>query len=384
MRIQQAPKSKKSDIWKKSQKDLVVYRGHMNINNRRYSVSTNVDRYVKSRQVNVRPVKMLVKSASKLDHQLASSLGDINKSTMSMKDSFISPESPKNPTILSSNDDLNEVGFPKKSQTLNVKGGVVQRSNGVENSVHTPLKATTILVLKDTCSSSMNMGQSKLSQEDVAIGKSGSYEKLELAESYKKVGNVKVISPNLTSSLLDGNQYPHMFGTCLSNCQQGKASCMADNNSAILPYEAHSELCSRRHLGDSIGHTNSGKSKRWSGPLMEGKPETNDDIHHIDGVVQLDNQICRPLKKIRHLLVAIEDEDEYEDEDEKIENRCCDLNHMSVEDDTTRSTHETTISKDDSQAKVHVTSYVQEHSYCCSKPIDEPIWRLVDAFVLKL
>ncbi|KAF8657886.1 hypothetical protein HU200_059696 [Digitaria exilis] len=153
--------------------------------------------------------------------------------------------------------------------------------------------------------------------------------------------------------------YPRIFGTDISNFQL-HASQMVDHYGAILSHknlyqiefkEANSKVHNMKQLANKDCETSNGSR----GPLMEGKTQATGDIH-IEGVVQLDNQIYRPLKK------------SIEDEDEQVEDRCSDKNVVDGEDDAARSTPQTSIWKY-SQGEVHVP-----------KPIDKPIWRYSRCF----
>lgn len=184
-------------------------------------------------------------------------------------------------------------------------------------------------------------------------------------DNHKEDGIVKVLSPN-TTSLLDGTQFlqkhnanlgdscPRIFGTDISNCQSG-ASQMVDNNGATLSHnknfdrmrfkQENSEMSNMEQLANKDRET--GNESR--GPLMEGKTQSTDDIH-IDGLVQLENRTCRPLKKSRQCSITVEEDDE------QVEDRCSDQNVVGGEDDVVGSTTQPNIWESQSRspcAKAH-------------------------------
>ncbi|KAJ1264849.1 hypothetical protein BS78_08G033300 [Paspalum vaginatum] len=308
-----------SRIWKRSRKEMEAYQRNMNMHTKRDCVAKNkADQTAKTRQGNC---------------------------ATTSKDNLIPSNNQKTPALLRPKDDLSD----KKLNTMKMKEQNTQRSPNHQ------LNGMSMLVPKandinNRLSSRVIAGSSNSNQGEVTINLRDSSEKFE----FTKRDHMDKSTRNQT----------RQFGTDLSNCPRDDArnngvTWLDKNvNQMDLISQTNSKLCNVRQLTNS-----NGKSKR-SRSLLEEKPQKNDDIH--DGVVKLDNQTSRPLKKIRRFL-------EMEDRDVKVEDGCTNQNCMSAEDNEAKFTPQNIV-WNDTQARADVPSSVQLECYCCSKPIDEPAW----------
>ncbi|TVU50972.1 hypothetical protein EJB05_02371 [Eragrostis curvula] len=152
---------------------------------------------------------------------------------------------------------------------------------------------------------------------------------------------------------------PRMFGKDLSNNPRDNTSSMDVDKHGSFGWIDQRELIKETNYKlDYIGQVakcygETKNRKRRIESLLDGKAKSH-AIEHSEEVVEVSNQTFREIKKPRRKVIFEEDEDE------------------AIEDDITR------LFKADAveySTKVSIPLCVEQLSYCCSKPIDEPTWR---------